>query len=708
MNQHRTELIAYKSALDNLAIVAVCDRLGYINYVNDQFCKISQYDSSELIGQKHSLINSGHHPRDFFADMWRTITKGQRWHGEICNLTKNGQLYWVDTTIAPVIDDSDEIQGYISIRFDITARKKAESALLVEAERRGQAEMLLRDVVETIPDGIATYDASDRLLLCNRAFKDFYQVASPAITEGASVESIIDYALEQGQFGEATEAPEWYRSWRHARQHGHRRPNKSMMQQLGDGRWLKVQERRSQTGHLVSICTDVTDIKNAESLIKLQAERDPLTGLANRAVFQERLTRALDRDRRSAGMGALILIDLDKFKDINDTLGHDAGDDLLVEIGGRLKKGARRSDLVARLGGDEFAIVLPALPSRKELIDTISRIRTNLGKPVKLGRKIVTVGSSIGIAIFPRDGLTPKALLKNADIALYEAKARGRNTFCFFQPALRAQLKRRDHLTDTLRAAIASEMVDIALQPQVSFATGEHVGFEVLARWRNRGQEIAPNEFIPVGEETGLIVPLGNLILEKALRHLASLRKAGLNPGFFAINVAAAQLKHDGFVDHLTVLLAQNGLKPGDLDIEVTEKVLFDSATGRIRQTLFDLHNMGCKIALDDFGTGYASLTHLKQYPVSRLKIDQSFVRGITSNPLDSAIPMAIINLAHNLAMTVVAEGIETLEQYTILKRHGCDFGQGYLLGRPLEGDDVEYYLSNMATSNIFSIGIRK
>lgn len=694
---HHSELNAYKSALEELAIVAMCDRSGRITYVNDQFCRISGYDRSELIGAKHSLINSGHHPREFFKDMWRTIAHGRRWRGEICNRAKNGEHYWVDTTIAPMFSLAGHIQGYVSIRFDITRSKAVEAALTAEAERRGGAEALLRDIVEAIPDGVATFDRAGKLVLYNRAFRDFYAIAAPAISEGASNDSIIEYAIEHGQFATGVAASDWIRTWRSGRQNPKLQVERPLLQQLSDGRWLQMQDRYSMAGRLVTISTDVTSIKDTEQLIKRQAEQDPLTGLANRTVFQHRLTQALDRHRRKATMGAILLIDLDKFKDVNDTLGHDAGDALLVEIGRRLSRSLRRGDVVARLGGDEFAVIMPNVASRDDLIRLIGRIQADLCQPVRLARKIVNISCSIGIVIFPRDGRSPKVLLKNADIALYEAKARGRNAHCFFQPALRAHLKRRDSLTDALRTAIAGKGLDIALQPQVNLADGRHAGFEVLARWRNGGQSIAPNEFIPVGEESGLMVPLGNLILEKAASRLRDLRTKGLAPGFMAINVSAAQLKADGFVDHLTLLLARNGLDPCDVEIEVTEKVLFDKATSRITQTLFDLHALGFKIALDDFGTGYASLAHLKRFPVSRLKIDQSFVGDMTLNPRDSAIAIAIIHLAHNLDMDVVAEGIETREQFDVLKQYGCDFGQGYLLGRPLVGDDVDFYLSNIS-----------
>ncbi|WOK36094.1 EAL domain-containing protein [Sphingomonas sp. C3-2] len=686
------ELTAYKAALEELAIVAICDRNGRISHVNDQFCKISQYERSELIGQKHSLINSGYHPRDFFAAMWKTITSGQRWRGEICNLAKNGEYYWVDTTIAPILTASGRIDGFISIRFDITKRKLAESALMIEVNRRGRAEAMLREIVETIPDGIAAYDSDDKLLLSNRAFREFYAEAAPAITEGASRDSIEQYAAQHGQFRPQPRLPAWDRPRR--RKGDAARAN---IRQLRDGRWLQLQERHSQAGRLITICTDVSGIKNAELLIKHQAERDSLTGLANRATFQNALLRVLAGTERVKPRGALLLIDLDQFKTVNDRLGHDAGDDLLIEIGQRLERAVRGQDVVARLGGDEFAVILGGLSTRAEMLAAVERIQAGFQTPVKLGRREVSISCSIGIATFPRDGRSPKALLKNADMALYDAKAHGRNTHSFFRPALRARLIRRDDMADALRKALDDGQIDVALQPQVSMASGDIVGFEALARWTHKGRDISPAEFIPVSEESGLVGLLGDMVLDRAMARLMELRAKGLAGRWLSVNFAAAQLKAEGFVERLSEKLARQGLTPSDLDIEVTEKVLFDSATGRIRQTLTDLHGQGFKITLDDFGTGYASLSHLQQFPVSRLKIDQSFVRNLTANPMNAAIPIAIVNLAHNLGMDVVAEGIETRAQFDILKQHGCDLGQGYLLGRPLRGAE----LTGFATANI-------
>jgi EAL domain-containing protein (putative c-di-GMP-specific phosphodiesterase class I) len=353
---------------------------------------------------------------------------------------------------------------------------------------------------------------------------------------------------------------------------------------------------------------------------------------------------------------------------------------------------------VARIGGDEFAVLLPNVTTVAEVEKVGEKIISKLNEIVTLGHRVIRPGASLGVTFFPADGRTPKDLLKNADIALYQAKARGRGVWSFYNPGLKRQVEQRQATADALRVALAENQIEIAAQTQVAFATGKHIGFEILARWKHQGSYVPPSEFIPVAEETGLIIPLGHAVLDQALSMVRDFRDKGFDPGRIAVNVAASQLKQHDFAETVTLLLDRYDLEAGVLEIEVTENVLLDRVSNQIGRSLEDLHRLGVQIALDDFGTGHASLSHLKRFPVDCLKIDQSFVREIQTGTEDAIIVRAIINLAHNLGMRVVAEGIETRDQFELLRDQACDVAQGYLLGKPLAPADALSFCAPVAS----------
>ena len=680
----QAELRAYQQALNESVIVGVTDRSGRITYVNQRFCELSKYSAAELIGNTHAIVNSGYHPPEFFKQMWRTIGSGQRWRGEICNRAKDGTLYWVDTTIVPELGPSGRIAGYVSIRLDITERKRANLALEAEIGQRRQAETLLRDVLEAVPDAIAAFDEDDRLRFFNSSYREFYPRSAAVIVKGAAFEDILRTGVANGEFVLPDDGPEAREAFIATRLKRHKYPGRLHNQHLATGRWLPVNERRSATGYLVGVRTDITALKQAEQRIRLQAQRDPLTGLFNRSVLLTKLSRQIDTTRKSDVGGALVVLDLDRFKEVNDTLGHDAGDRLLVEVAQRLEAAVRVSDTVVRLGGDEFAIIMPRLADRTAIERMLGRLSASITQPVALDVGLIRPTASLGVSVFPEDGLTARELLKNADIALYNAKSRGRGGHSFFTAGLRREVERRKSVAEDLQQALERDEIAVELQPQFSISSRAHVGFEVLARWRHDGRDVPPVDFIPIAEETGLIVPLGERVLDLALAEFTHWRRLGLDPGVLAVNVAAAQLRLENYAETVLTQLKAYGVPPEQLEIEVTETVLLDRSAHRIAVSLAQLHGAGVSIALDDFGTGHASLAHLKTFPVDRLKIDRSFVAGIGHETDDEVIVRTVLNLAHNLGKQVVAEGIETDAQLDFLRQQGCDVGQGYLVSRPL------------------------
>jgi diguanylate cyclase (GGDEF)-like protein len=439
----------------------------------------------------------------------------------------------------------------------------------------------------------------------------------------------------------------------------------------------------------IATVRDVTLEKADRDRMLLQATHDELTGLPNRRLFDDRLDMTLRRAARTEELVAVAFLDVDRFKAINDSLGHAMGDRLLVALSRRLHASLRESDTVARMGGDEFIFILPGLHQPEDAQIPLRKLLEAVRAPVRLDEQELYVTASIGAAVFPTDGQEHDRLLRHADAALYRAKARGRNRFELFDHGLALQAATRVRLDADLRRADARGELRLVYQPQVNFRTGKVLGFEALMRWDHpQLGPVAPATFIPIAEETGLISSLGAWALERACRDLVAWDRTGMGPLRIAVNVSPRQLQHDDLVGQVERVLAHTGLAPGRLELEFTETALLleDEAIG---DAIHRLRALGVGLALDDFGTGYSSLSHLRQYPIQRLKMDRSFVQGITGDRGDAAVARAIIGLARELRLAVVAEGVETAEQLALLGSFGCEEAQGFHLGRPMPAHAV-------------------
>ncbi|MGE5259424.1 MAG: putative bifunctional diguanylate cyclase/phosphodiesterase, partial [Actinomycetota bacterium] len=418
----------------------------------------------------------------------------------------------------------------------------------------------------------------------------------------------------------------------------------------------------------------------AEDQIHHLALHDSLTGLPNRLQFHQHLDRAVARAKRHGQLMAVFGLDLDRFKDVNDTMGHATGDALLEEVAARLKESVRESDLVGRLGGDEFAIVAEDLAAPEDAMRLARRVCTALGESYHVNGHELATSASIGIAIGPVDDEEPsETLLKNADLALYRAKEDGRNTFRFFEPAMDAALQKRRRLEADLRAALHKNQLYLDYQPQFDLETGKLTGYEALVRWWHPTEgEIPPTTFIPIAEETGLIVPLGEWILRTACAY-ATTWPLDTN---LAVNLSPAQFKTQDVYGLVRRVLNETGLEPHRLELEITEGIILQN-TEAVIDTLTRLDQLGVAIAMDDFGTGYSSLSYLTRFPVKKIKIDRSFIDTLGTSPQTSAIVSSIVGLGQSLHVTITAEGVETEGQAAMLKQWGCDQVQGFYYGKP-------------------------
>ena len=452
--------------------------------------------------------------------------------------------------------------------------------------------------------------------------------------------------------------------------------------------WLQSSEVRDAQGqrtHFIGVLTDITDRKRNEQELRYLANYDTLTGLPNRTLLAERLGHAVIRARRGGHKVAVLFLDLDRFKHVNDSMGHAAGDRMLKAVGSRLRDNIRDGDTVARIGGDEFTVILEELTDGIEAERVAQKLISAFEKPLELndGQDVV-ISPSIGISLYPDHAQTPTDLLKFADTAMYQAKDRGRKTYMVYTETMDAAARLRATLVGALRKAIERDELSLVYQPKLSLLDEHITGVEALLRWRSEELgDIPPSTFIPVAEESGLIIEIGDWVLVRACQQLASWQRDGLRDISMSVNLSVLQLQRGDLIQRLCDILAENDIAPNQLELELTESVIMANAEQSI-STLRQLKAVGVTLSIDDFGTGYSSLSYLRRLPIDTLKIDKEFVGDITTDPDDEAITATVINMAHSLGLNVIAEGVETAEQAEYLREQGCDEIQGHWLSRPI------------------------
>jgi diguanylate cyclase (GGDEF)-like protein len=543
----------------------------------------------------------------------------------------------------------------------------------------------LHAALEGMPQGLSMVDDQLQLIVCNARYSEMYDLPTELTQPRTSLRSILAYRARQGT---ATVGSEDFVAEELAI--AAQRTTITLEQQLQDGRIISLIKAPLNTGGSITIHMDVTEKRNSEKKIAFLAHHDALTGLANRVQLREHIERTLKDGERGA-KAAILCLDLDNFKTVNDTLGHSVGDALLCAVAGRLQGLLREDDLVSRTGGDEFAIVQagnePAMQASAALA---SRIVEAVSAPFEIGDHTVVIGASVGIAIAPDDGSDPDQLLKNADMALYRAKGEGRARFHFFEMEMDVKAQTRRLLELDLRKAIGSGEFELFYQPIVNLAENRITGFEALLRWNHptRGR-VPPNEFIPLAEETGLITSIGEWVIRKACIEA----KTWPSDLRVAVNVSPVQFRSKGLASIVTSAVASAGLVPDRLELEITETVLMHNNEETLT-TLHQLQSLGVRISMDDFGTGYSSLSFLRSFPFDKIKIDQSFVRDVIDNPHSIGIIRAIADLGQSMGITTTAEGVETQLQLDQMRNEGCTEVQGYFYSRPVPASEIVALLS--------------
>lgn len=662
-------------------MVVITDAQRRIEYVNPSYTRVTGWQLDEVRGRRPGEVLHGPLTcRNTTRQISERLGRGEPVHQvELVNHRKDGEPYWVQLNIQPVHDERGELTHYVAIQSDVTAQRRAREALEASERRLAEALRLAR---------MASFE-------CNFGEDELRWTAGAEAVLGAEsgalprsfaehvdrIEGDDRDALMAAYLRVATDQLPYEVEYRIA-------------DAEGGARWIRERGYYLPAdGHaprrLCALVFDVSTSKAAQDRIAYLAWHDTLTGLANREQLQHLLRSRLDVARQQGRQLALLFADLDRFKTINDTLGHHVGDEVLKLCAQRLKDSIRSSDLVARLGGDEFVIVLADVDDTAVITRLGEKLLDVLSRPMLVHGRELHASASLGVSLYPQDGETVAELMRHADAAMYRAKAQGRRTLSFYSADLQVDNVQRFELESQLRLALPRREFRLHFQPQFTAADGGLVGFEALLRWRTpAGEWVPPDRFIPLAEEIGLIHEIGDWVLDEACRQWRCWAEMGASHLRVSVNLSAHQLRAHGLQERLCSLLAEHGLPAGVLELELTESVAMHDPASSI-ELMGLLRDSGISWAVDDFGTGYSSLAYLKSLPIQRIKLDRAFVRDLERSTDDQAICGAAIRLAHALGLELVAEGVETPEQHHFLRLHGCDVMQGYHLGRPMSDVDA-------------------
>jgi len=667
------DLLAEQDAvLDNVMFGILHMSERRVVSTNRRFDELFGYEEGDLVGDSIAVLFPTFEEYEAAAlQSLPVISQGKDFSAERRYRRRDGSVFWCRVN-GRALDRQRPESGSIWVYADVTESREAEQKLRLSAT-----------VLEHIADAVMVVDAQGMIAAVNAAFTQI-----TGYTEGEAlgrpVAVLRGAGLSAELLADIKEQLDASGFWR-GELWNTRKNGEPYLE------WTTVSTVRGDGGavtHFVCVFSDITRAKESQDKLDHLAHHDALTGLPNRLLFHDRLQHAMVRAARAGQQLAVVFIDLDRFKTVNDTLGHHVGDELLKHVAVSLSSCLRDGDTLARLGGDEFIVMLENVDGEQGARAVGEKLMQVFERPVLVSDYELFVTGSVGISLFPRDATDLNVLIRNADVAMYQAKAKGRNGYQLYAPSMDGEGVERLRLEALLRRAIEKNEFRLVYQPQVEIDGGALIGVEALVRWHNPELgSVPPVRFIPLAEDIGFIQQLGAWVLEEACRQMVRWEAAGLAVPKMAVNLSGRQFDRGSVAPQVAAVLAESGLAPQRLQLEVTESVIMN--TGDALQYINDLHAVGVELAIDDFGTGYSSLAYLKQLPVQTLKIDRSFIRDIATDVNDEAIAIAIIQLGKSMNLSVIAEGVETAEQASFLLRHGCNRAQGYLFGKPLAPEDL-------------------